>query len=35
MGELSRTAKFYRDNKSARLKKSAYHKANKTISRYI
>jgi hypothetical protein len=26
MGELSRTAKFYRDNKSARLKKAAYQK---------
>jgi len=26
MGELSRTAKFYRDNKAARLKKAAYQK---------
>ena len=26
MGELSRTAKFYRDNNAARLKKAAYQK---------
>ena len=26
MGELSRTAKFYKENKAARLKKAAYQK---------